>query len=332
MFDRIRAAWKLLYSPDALHEEMRRVIQQERQSRDNQRGFSLDSLDTLAAVTGRVIDQFGSPVGRSEQLRLVDESRGELLRLLLASRRLAAEALWRMQPPSTTPPIQCLPQDFAGLLAQMKAEFPHLYPLWERINFKETPEHFAKKPETSCTIGKRHTDEPFSGFIAPYLRGRVLDVGCGPYAVPLYLKGYPTDLIYGLDPLVPFEPHPFVFARGLAEFLPFPDASFDAVIAATSLDHALSLTKTLSEIRRVIRPGATLLVWDGFVPGSPRYDPHDPHLQPVDDFHFFHFDEGWFEEIMSEYGFAVGEKLAFDPSPHHPQYCISYFYALRATA
>jgi SAM-dependent methyltransferase len=327
MFERIGAAWKLLTSREALDAEVQRVVKDEFHNRDQQRGFALDSLEALTGATSQALAQL--EIGRTEQLRRLDQSRGELLRLMLASRRLAAEALWRLEPPTQAEAPRSLPQDFTGLLARLRSEFPHLYPIWERINFRENPDQFAKKPETSCTIGKRHTDEPFSGFVAPYLRGMVLDVGCGPYAVPLYLQGYPTNLICGIDPVLPFEPHPFVFARGLAEFIPFPDQSFDTVIAATSLDHALSLTKTLSEIRRVMRPGATLLVWDGFVPGSLRYDPHDPTLRPVDDFHFFHFDEGWFEEIMGEYGFTVREKLAFDPSPHDPQYCTSYFYSLR---
>jgi ubiquinone/menaquinone biosynthesis C-methylase UbiE len=90
----------------------------------------------------------------------------------------------------------------------------------------------------------------------------------------------------------------------------------------------LSLDRALSEIRRVIEPGGNFLVWDGFVKGSPRYDPSDQNLKPVDSHHFFHFDENWFEEVMQEHGFTVREKLAFDPQPHQPQYSTSFFYAL----
>jgi SAM-dependent methyltransferase len=207
---------------------------------------------------------------------------------------------------------------------------PRLYPTWHRLNFQVGPDAYALKPETSCSTGKRATDEPFSGFVASYLQGDVLDIGCGPYDVPVYLKGYPLDRIAAIDPVEPFQPHPFVFARGLAEFLPFADRSFDTVIAATSLDHVLSLDRALSEIARVIKPSGSLIVWDGFVKGSPRYDPAQPDLAPVDEFHFFHFDEGWFEQAMADHGFSVREKLPFDPSPHAPQYCISYFYCLKA--
>ena len=115
----------------------------------------------------------------------------------------------------------------------------------------------------------------------------MLDVGCGPYAVPSYLQDYPLELLYGIDPLEPFEPHPFTFARGLAESLPFPDRVFDVVVAATSLDHAFSLDLALAEAARVIKPGGSFLVWDGFVKGSPKYDPSNEHLVPVDQFHLF---------------------------------------------
>jgi SAM-dependent methyltransferase len=291
----------------------------------------------LSACVGRVEALAPTPSNGLKQellldtLRRVDDCRQELIRRQLSTRLLLMRALWTAVPPRADgPPIQLELQDFQSILGRLRALHPHLYPTWQRINFVENPREFARRPEGSCSIGKRGTDEPFGGFVAPYLAGRVLDVGCGPYAVPLYLQQYPNELIYGIDPVDPFEPHPFTFVRGFAEFLPFPDASFDVVIAATSLDHALSLDRALSSIRRVIKPGGQFLVWDGFVNGSPRYDPEDPALKPIDDFHFFHFDEGWFEEIMREHDFDVREKLVYDPSPHNPQYCSSYFYCLTA--
>jgi SAM-dependent methyltransferase len=268
-----------------------------------------------------------------EILQHVDECRQELIRHQLTTRLLLTHTIWNAAPPQADAgPLELLPLEFNAAVDQMKSLYPHLYPVWQRINFDENPREFATRPEGSCSIGKRASDEPFGGFVAPYLNGRVLDVGCGPYAVPLYLHQYPTDLIYGIDPVEPFETHPFKFVRGFAEFLPFPNRSFDVVIAATSLDHALSLDRALASIRRVLKPDGLLLVWDGFVKGSPRYNPDDQSLQPVDEFHFFHFDEGWFEEIMSEHGFEVREKLAYDPSAHNPQYCTSYFYCLKAGA
>jgi ubiquinone/menaquinone biosynthesis C-methylase UbiE len=126
------------------------------------------------------------------------------------------------------------------------------------------------------------------------------------------------------------ERHPFTFVRSLAESLPFPDAAFDVVVAATSLDHAFSLDRALSEVSRVLKPGGMFLIWDGFVKGSPRYDPANEHLVPIDPFHLFHFDEGWFEDIVRERAFEIMEKIVFDP-PSGGDYAGSHFYALRQT-
>ncbi len=95
--------------------------------------------------------------------------------------------------------------------------------------------------------------ELFGCFLAPLLHGTVLDIGCGPQPVPSYLANYPTESIAGLDPLA--APHPFVFHHGVAEFLPWDDASFDLVITATSLDHVLLLDRSIDEFRRVLKPG-----------------------------------------------------------------------------
>jgi len=108
---------------------------------------------------------------------------------------------------------------------------------------------YCSQPSHSCSVKGNPMAELFTFFIRPFLRGWVLDVGCGPQAVPVYLEGYPTDLIYGIDPISSSEDHPFTFIQGVAEFLPWEDNSFDVVIAATSLDHVLLLDRALSEIQ-----------------------------------------------------------------------------------
>ena len=273
------------------------------------------------------------PTVFAELLRSMDRDREDALRVQLATRFELTRAMWRLAPqPPATGRIAVLPNDFSQTLAALKSLHPHLWDRWAQINFVDNPAEFSSRPEGSCSIGKRGTDAPFGGFIAPYLTGDVLDVGCGPYATPSYLRDYPSDRIYGLDPLEPFEPHPFTFVRGFGEFVPFPDRSFDVVIAATSLDHSFSLDRTVSEIARVLKPGGRLLVWDGFVKGSPRYRPDDAAWQQADRFHLFHFDEPWFEALMGEHGLHVHERVAFDPSSHNPQYCTSFFYCVEKPA
>jgi ubiquinone/menaquinone biosynthesis C-methylase UbiE len=100
------------------------------------------------------------------------------------------------------------------------------------------------------------------------LRGAVLEVGAGTGA---NLGHYGSDL----SRLVLAEPDPHmrarledaVAARGLAaqiseagvEALPFPDATFDAVVSTLVLCSVPDLPAALGELRRVLRPGGQLV-------------------------------------------------------------------------
>ncbi len=53
-------------------------------------------------------------------------------------------------------------------------------------------------------------------------------------------------------------PHPFDYRQIDAQELPFPDESFDAVIANHMLYHVPDRQKAFSEIQRVLKPGARL--------------------------------------------------------------------------
>lgn len=101
--------------------------------------------------------------------------------------------------------------------------------------------------------------------------GRVLDVGCGPGA----LTGVLVDLVgagsvAACDPSPTFvaecaERHPGIDVRqGRAEQLPWPDRSFDAVLAQLVLNFVPDRDAAATEVTRVLRPGGTFaaVVWD----------------------------------------------------------------------
>ena len=199
-------------------------------------------------------------------------------------------------------------ESFDEYLEKFKKLHPHLYDVWANANFGATVEEYKYRPQFSCAIHSRPDARTFSGFIAPYLSGRILDVGCGPYAMPNYLENYPVNLISGLDPLEPFETHPFEFVRGFAEFLPWEDNMFDVVIAATSLDHTLDLKLAFSEIRRVLKPGGYLLAWDWFGEHAKPYNPENKSPELIDRYHLFNFSETWFEELVTQH-FRIVEKF-----------------------
>jgi SAM-dependent methyltransferase len=52
------------------------------------------------------------------------------------------------------------------------------------------------------------------------------------------------------------------FKQGDCRALPFPDASFDAVVAATTLSHVPDAGRALTEMVRVTRPGGRVGVFD----------------------------------------------------------------------
>jgi ubiquinone/menaquinone biosynthesis C-methylase UbiE len=77
------------------------------------------------------------------------------------------------------------------------------------------------------------------------------------------------------------------FLVGDVAALAFPDASFDLVVSTLSMHHWADPTSGLAEIGRVLRPGASALIWD-FRPGvRPHlFGPRHAHLpDPVDHTH-----------------------------------------------
>lgn len=92
--------------------------------------------------------------------------------------------------------------------------------------------------------------------------GLVLDVGCDNPA--LSRRIFPAAARYlGIDPGLGPRPEPCAVA--MAEYLPLPDASVDAVAFLTSLDHVLDYKSAIDEAWRVVKPGGLLylasLVW-----------------------------------------------------------------------
>jgi ubiquinone/menaquinone biosynthesis C-methylase UbiE/uncharacterized protein YbaR (Trm112 family) len=91
------------------------------------------------------------------------------------------------------------------------------------------------------------------------LRGLLLDVGSG-VGRPPYLEDRGDTPFVGVDPLVGGA-RDFDFVQGVAERLPFADATFDGAISATMLDHVAEPRSVLLELRRVLKPHGRLAVW-----------------------------------------------------------------------
>jgi arsenite methyltransferase len=102
---------------------------------------------------------------------------------------------------------------------------------------------------------------------------RVIDVGCGPgfYVSELLAVVGPQGLVVGVDPSrdmlavaaqraagnANVELH-----QGTATALPVPDESCDRALSVQVFEYVDDVPAALREIRRVLRPGGRLVLWD----------------------------------------------------------------------
>lgn len=120
-------------------------------------------------------------------------------------------------------------------------------------------------------------------FLLPYLRPgmNLLDCGCGPGSITsdlaeMLAPGSVVGVDIGESQIELARAH--AVARGLNNIrfdlasvyaLPFPDATFDAILAHGVLEHLADPSAALSEMRRVLRPGGVAAVcspdWGGVI-------------------------------------------------------------------
>jgi SAM-dependent methyltransferase len=91
----------------------------------------------------------------------------------------------------------------------------------------------------------------------PYVRGTVLDLGCGrrPYHALLASGG---AHIVGIDAEADHVPAPDVC--GDVQRLPFRDAVFDTVVTTQVIEHVFDPLSMIREAGRVLKPGGHLVV------------------------------------------------------------------------
>jgi ubiquinone/menaquinone biosynthesis C-methylase UbiE len=95
---------------------------------------------------------------------------------------------------------------------------------------------------------------------------RVLDAGCGKgrFARAI-LTEQPGARIHAMDialAMLRFAAPPLVPCAGSLTALPYATASFDALYATESLEHAVDIETAVAELCRVVKPGGRIVVID----------------------------------------------------------------------
>ena len=176
-----------------------------------------------------------------------------------------------MAPQSTVnlPYFDCLLQELARNNAEMELAFGrHVHwGYWQDPNLADSSvEDFAQAAERlTQQVCDTATINPGD---------RILDVGCGfggaiaslnERCSPLTLVGLNLDnrqLTRAREQIKPNSGNHIEFVEGDACQLPFPDHSFDVVLAIECIFHFPSRQRFFQETRRVLRPGGKLTLSD----------------------------------------------------------------------
>jgi len=148
------------------------------------------------------------------------------------------------------------------------------------------------------SVGSRMTADLtamfYQKYAAKYLKGRLLDLGCGK--APFY--GLYHELV-GECVLADWEnsyhsnPHLDVVSD-LTQKLPFGDGEFDSVLLSDVLEHIPNPVELVGEIRRILKPGGILMMNVPFI--------YPLHEEPFD---YYRYTEHALRRIISETGMSV---------------------------
>jgi arsenite methyltransferase len=138
----------------------------------------------------------------------------------------------------------------------------------------EFDEQEARQLEGMYEIGDaRRRRELARAALAAAPGERILDVGCGPgfYCAELLAQVGGSGWVTGVDS----SPAMLALAarrcashdnvellEGEAVALPVPDEDFDAALAVQVIEYVPDVEKALAELRRAVRPGGRVLIWD----------------------------------------------------------------------
>ena len=130
---------------------------------------------------------------------------------------------------------------------------------------------------------------PHREIIASCLRGRVLEIGCGTgFNFAFYRSGAEVTAIEPDHGMLKHarvaaanSPVPIIVIEGDSEKLDFPAGSFDYVVSALVLCTVANPDLALNEIRRVLKPGGSLVFLEHVESASRSWRRMQRFLNPV---------------------------------------------------
>jgi 2-polyprenyl-3-methyl-5-hydroxy-6-metoxy-1,4-benzoquinol methylase len=173
------------------------------------------------------------------------------------------------------------------VMSRFQAEEPEFFAFWRAHQNEDDPqlERWVDYEGEQLRLAQDRVAELGRRF--PLKGRRILDVGCqwGATCVALAQTGV---IPVGIDVEEFFASGARIraaeqgvnatFATATAEQLPFPDASFDAVVCVNVLEHVSEHKATIREITRVTKPGGDIYL-DGPNRWSLEWFKRDPHYQ-----------------------------------------------------
>ncbi len=132
--------------------------------------------------------------------------------------------------------------------------------------------------------------------VAPvYLRGRLVDIGCGKKPYAEMVRGLVDEHI-GVDQSESMHGTDQVDLLGTAYAIPAPDASFDSALCTAVLEHLEEPEAAIRECFRVLRPGGTAVYTVPFI--------WHLHEEPRD---FFRYSKYGLKYLFEKAGFEITE-------------------------
>ncbi len=144
----------------------------------------------------------------------------------------------------------------------------------------------------------RFHDVPLEEAASRYVRGRLIDIGCGSKPYARMMQPFATDHI-GVDHEGSLHGKDNVDLSGTAYDIPVPDASFDSAICTSVLEHLEEPELALRECFRVLRKGGCAIYTVPFI--------WPLHEEPRD---FYRFSKYGIEHLFKKAGFEVIEIRA----------------------